>query len=73
MSAQQKAVSNWKSAIGQGDDETTVGAEGTMRYFDDLKINMESAELLIPLEVCQVQQIGEMHKDGFVEGWKAVG
>jgi hypothetical protein len=45
-----------------------------MRYFtEDLQLNIENAELLIPLEICRVEEIGFMNKDGFVEGWKAVG
>jgi hypothetical protein len=45
-----------------------------MRYFtEDLQLNLENAELLIPLEICRVEEIGAMNKEGFVEGWKEVG
>lgn len=51
-----------------------VGVDGTMKYFgDDLGINLEGVEFLIPCEIIQVPSIGEMTKDGFVEGWKNLG
>ncbi|CAG8956616.1 hypothetical protein HYFRA_00011927 [Hymenoscyphus fraxineus] len=56
------------------DEEDTVGTDGTMRYLTaDLKLNIENAEMLIPLEIVQAPSIGDMTKEGFVNGWKAVG
>ncbi|KAA8568066.1 hypothetical protein EYC84_008480 [Monilinia fructicola] len=56
------------------DEVDTVGVDGTMKYFgDDLGINLEGVEFLIPCEIIQVPAIGEMTKSGFVEGWKKLG
>lgn len=60
--------------LGFTDDDDMVGVEGTMKYFgQDLGINLEGVEFLIPCEILQVPSIGEMSKDGFVEGWKNLG
>ncbi|ESZ95267.1 hypothetical protein SBOR_4379 [Sclerotinia borealis F-4128] len=56
------------------DDADMVGVDGTMKYFgNDLGINLEGVEFLIPCEIIQVPSIGEMSKEGFVEGWKKLG
>ncbi|CAD6444284.1 26236c00-dad7-45a0-9524-6831cabe8e89 [Sclerotinia trifoliorum] len=56
------------------DDVDMVGVDGTMKYFgDDLGVNLEGVEFLIPCEIIQVPSIGEMSKEGFVEGWKKLG
>ena len=43
-----------------------------MKYLADLGIDMETAEFLVPLEIVQAPALGEMTKDGFVEGWKNI-
>ncbi|KAF7881931.1 uncharacterized protein EAF02_006619 [Botrytis sinoallii] len=56
------------------DDVDMVGVDGTMKYFgEDLGINLEGVEFLIPCEIIQVPSIGEMTKDDFVKGWKKLG
>jgi DCN1-like protein 1/2 len=57
----------------KNDEKDTIGVEGTMAYFTELGVNLESGEILVPLEIIQAQAIGEITKEGFVEGWKAVG
>jgi hypothetical protein len=44
-----------------------------MRYLQDLGLNLESAEILVPLEIVQAPALAEMSKEAFVEGWKTVG
>jgi DCN1-like protein 1/2 len=44
-----------------------------MRYFEDLGIDLESVEFLVPMEIVQAPALGEITKDGFVEGWKTIG
>jgi len=44
-----------------------------MRYFEDLGIDLESVEFLVPMEIVQAPALGEIKKDGFVEGWKTIG
>jgi DCN1-like protein 1/2 len=44
-----------------------------MRYFQDLGLNLENAEIFVPLEIVQAPQLAELSKDSFIEGWKTVG
>lgn len=44
-----------------------------MKYLDDLGLNLENAEILVALEIVRAPALGELSKDGFVEGWKAIG
>lgn len=45
-----------------------------MKYLkDDLKINIEDAELFVALELLQAPSIGEISRKGYVEGWKIRG
>lgn len=43
-----------------------------MNYLnDELKVNIENAELFVVLELLQAPTIGEISRKGYVEGWKA--
>ncbi|PBP27451.1 DUF298-domain-containing protein [Diplocarpon rosae] len=44
-----------------------------MRYLNDLGVNLGNVEHLIPLEIIQAPAMGEMSKDGFVDGWRKIG
>jgi DCN1-like protein 1/2 len=44
-----------------------------MQYLSDLEVNLENAELLLALEIVQAPGLGELSKDPFIDGWKAVG
>jgi len=44
-----------------------------MRYLQDLGLNLESAEILVPLEIVQAPALAEMSKEAFIDGWKTVG
>jgi len=44
-----------------------------MKYLTDLGVNLENAEILVVLEIVQALALGEITKDGFVDGWKAIG
>lgn len=50
-----------------------MSVDGTMKYLQDLGVNLEDASILVPLEIVQAPCFGEISKDGFVDGWKAVG
>ena len=63
----------WPLYTGSSDEADTVTIEGTMSYLKDLQLDIESAEVLIPLEIIQAPALGEMSRSGFVEGWKSVG
>ncbi|KAG5929525.1 hypothetical protein E4U42_005552 [Claviceps africana] len=56
------------------DDKDKMELESTMSYLDSkLNVNIENAELFIALEIVQAPNVGEIHRRGFVEGWKATG
>jgi DCN1-like protein 1/2 len=54
------------------DEVDQISVDGTMKYLGDLNVNMESAEFLIPLEIVQAPALGEITKDGFIDGWKKI-
>lgn len=47
-----------------------IGVEGTMKYFGDIDVNVEGLESLAVLEVVQAPTMGEMSREGFVNGWQ---
>lgn len=54
------------------DEPDTISVDGTMTYFMSLGVNLEDASMLIPMEIVQAPTVGEISKEGFVNGWKAV-
>ena len=44
-----------------------------MKYLKDLGLNLESVDILVPLEIVKAPALGEISKDEFIEGWKAIG
>jgi DCN1-like protein 1/2 len=45
-----------------------------MNYLSqELKVNLENAELLVANEILQAQTVGEITRKGYVDGWKATG
>jgi DCN1-like protein 1/2 len=54
------------------DEPDTISVDGTMRYFESLGVNLEDASMLVPMEIIQAPTVGEISKEGFVNGWKAV-
>ncbi len=55
------------------DAKDTLGADSTMSYLQHLGANIEDASLFIVLEIVQAPSIGEITREGFVQGWKATG
>lgn len=47
----------------------TVGVEGTMQYFQQLDIDLEGLDALAAFEVFQAPTMGEINREGFVNGW----
>lgn len=41
-----------------------------MEYFGDTGVNVEGLESLAVLEVVQAPTMGEMSREGFVNGWQ---
>jgi len=44
-----------------------------MNYFGDLGVDIETAEVLVPVEIIQAPAMGVMTKESFINGWKANG
>jgi len=41
-----------------------------LKYLQDLGLNIETAEIFVPLEIIQAPSLSDLPKDGFVDGWK---
>lgn len=50
-----------------------MGVDGAMTYLTDLGVNLENAEMLVVFEIIQAPYVGELSKQGFVDGWTAIG
>jgi DCN1-like protein 1/2 len=50
-------------------DKDVVGAEGTMKFFEDIGVNAEDLDALATFEIIQAPTMGEMSREGFVKGW----
>jgi hypothetical protein len=48
-----------------------IGAESVMKYLQQLGVNAEDCELFVVLDIVQAPSLGEITRQGFVEGWKA--
>ena len=51
-------------------EEDKLDVNGTLRYLQDLGLNIETAEIFVPLEIVQAPSLSELPKDAFVDGWK---
>jgi hypothetical protein len=55
-------------------DNTTgadvVGADGTMKYLNDIDVDVEGLDVLATLEIVQAPTMGEMGREGFVNAWQ---
>ncbi|KUI58820.1 Defective in cullin neddylation protein 1 [Cytospora mali] len=54
-----------------GDNKESLSAETTQDYLESLGVNMENAELFVMMELVQAPGIGEITRQGFIDGWKA--
>lgn len=62
------------SIIDPSEDATdTIGAESAMQYLEQLQIQFDDASMFLALYVLKAENIGELKKDGFVQGWKDAG
>ena len=55
---------------GGATDPDTIGVEGTMKYFQDTGVDVEGLESLAAFEIVQAPSMGEMSREGFVNGWQ---
>jgi len=61
------------TSLASTDEDGTVTIDGMMQYFGDLGVNIETAEVLVPVEIIQAPAMGTMTKDGFIDGWRVNG
>jgi hypothetical protein len=50
-----------------------IGMEGTMKYFQDLGVDIEDIGMLVISELVRSPSMGEITREGFVDGWKVQG
>ncbi|KAI9833257.1 MAG: Scaffold-type E3 ligase [Phylliscum demangeonii] len=52
--------------------QDALGAKGTMKYLEDLKIELEDVAVILVHMVVDADLLGELTRSAFVLGWKAV-
>jgi hypothetical protein len=50
----------------------SIGPDGAMSYFEKLGVDIEGMEALAVMELIQAPTMGEIGREGFVEGWASV-
>ncbi|KAJ6784044.1 hypothetical protein PWT90_00331 [Aphanocladium album] len=61
----------FNSLRSENDAKDQMDLESTMNYLsNDLKVNIENAELFVVLELLQAPSVGEISRKGYVDGWK---
>lgn len=57
------------------DDPSTpdaIGPDGSMKYFGNLGVDLEGMDAFAVSEVIQAPTMGEISREGFVEGWASL-
>lgn len=58
----------------ENDEKDKLELESTMQYIKDtLKVKLDDAGLFVVQELVQAPSIGEITRQGYVEGWKGSG
>jgi hypothetical protein len=52
--------------------KNSVGVNGTMSYLEAIGVDTEGLDFLVVSEIIQSPAMGEMERDGFVNGWVAL-
>lgn len=60
-------------SLGDSNEKDAMGINECMKYLEDLNIDLESAAILVPMEIMRVPTMGRVTREGFVNGWKSVG
>jgi DCN1-like protein 1/2 len=47
-----------------------IGTEGTMKYFEDINVDLEDLDSFAAHEIVQASAMGELTREGFVNGWQ---
>ncbi|KAL9086485.1 MAG: hypothetical protein Q9165_007101 [Trypethelium subeluteriae] len=46
-----------------------IGTEGTMKYFQDIGVDLEGVDVLIASELLKCEILGELKRQNFIDGW----
>ncbi|KAL7809395.1 defective in cullin neddylation protein 1 [Trichoderma aethiopicum] len=58
----------------ENDEKDQLELESTMNYLGEkLNISLENAELFVVLELLQAPSVGEITREGYINGWKSSG
>lgn len=52
------------------EEPDAIGPEGTMKYFQDIDVNLEDLDVLAAHEIVQATAMAELSREGFVNGWQ---
>lgn len=57
----------------RGDTRDTLSTETTIEYLQTLEVSLENAEQFVVMELVRAPAVGEISRQGFIEGWSATG
>lgn len=55
----------------RGDNRESLSTETTIEYLESLNVNLENAEMFVVMELLRAPAVGEITRQGFVDGWAA--
>lgn len=55
------------------DNPDTIGIEGAMKYFGDIKVELDEVCCFGIAELLKSPSMGEFTREGFLEGWRTAG
>ncbi|WPJ63844.1 hypothetical protein SMAC4_02077 [Sordaria macrospora] len=61
-----------RTTAGAGKPVDAIGAESAQAYISSMGANIENFEAFVVLEIVRADSIGQISRQGFVEGWTAV-
>lgn len=54
------------------DSPDAIGPDGTLVYFANVGVDVEQVEVLVASEIIQSPSLGEMTREGFLNGWSSL-
>ena len=61
-----------RTTAGAGKPVDAIGAESAQAYISSMGANIENVEAFVVLEIVRAESIGQISRQGFVEGWSTV-
>ncbi|EAA33666.3 hypothetical protein NCU05716 [Neurospora crassa OR74A] len=61
-----------RAAAGAGKPVEAIGAEAAQAYISSMGANIENVEAFVVLEIVRADSIGQITRQGFVEGWSSI-